>query len=146
MPKNKGLPLSTDAQPRTNHAAPKSTSPVKVVPGDRLKSLIRLVLETAEAKGWDADVAAEDKKTFNYATVAVSRTAPGTSTEITGTFEITCDEKVRVTYHPTSFHSYGLKDLYDAIGNEFWKLPWIKQNEEKGKNKSLPFYPIMTVE
>src|SRR5690348_13032556 len=66
---------------------PASTSEVK--PHDRLGAIIRLVVETAEAKGWDAEVAAEDKKKFKYATVAVSRTAPGTYTEVTGTFEIT---------------------------------------------------------
>jgi len=102
-----------------------------VSPPNKLKALARLVVETAEAKGWDADVVAKDAKTFKYATVAVSRTAPGTYQQVTGTFEITCDDRLRITYHGTSFYSYGLKDLYDAVSNEFRKLPWVKKPEEK---------------
>jgi hypothetical protein len=87
----------------------------------RLQELTSLVSDTANAKGWDVHIAAEDKKNFKYATVAVSRTAPNTYQEITGTFEITCDERIKITYHKTSFHDWGLADLYDAIANEFWK-------------------------
>jgi hypothetical protein len=85
---------------------------------------VRLITGTAKLKGWESWVQARDSKTYRYATVSVSRYA--SNQEITGTFEITCDERARITYHKTSFHSWGLEDLYDAIGNEFWKLPWVK--------------------
>lgn len=96
----------------------------------RLKQLIKLVKDTAKAKGWAAYTAVEDTKNFKYATIPVSRHAPQTYEQIAGTFEITCDERVKITYHKTSFYSWGLEDLYDAIVNEFWKLPWLKRVEK----------------
>lgn len=96
----------------------------------KLSDLINVVIETANAKGWHAHVAAKDTKNYRYATVSVSRHPPDTYQEVTGTFEITCDQRIKITYHSTSFYSWGLADLYDAIGNEFWKLPWIKREEK----------------
>jgi hypothetical protein len=92
----------------------------------RLYEIVDLVESTAEAKGWTAYLKAHDSKNFRYATVEVSR-RDSSYNEITGTFEILCDDRVRITYHKTSFYDYGLPDLYDAIGNEFLKLPWIKK-------------------
>lgn len=96
----------------------------------KLRQLIKLVTDTATAKGWLAHIASEDKKNNRYATVAVWRQAPNTYQEITGTFEVTCDQRVKITYHNTSFYSWGLADLYDAVANEFWKLPWIQKKDE----------------
>ncbi len=93
----------------------------------RLEELVELVESTAQAKGWTAYLKAHDSKNFRYATVEVSR-KDSSHNEITGTFEILCDERIRITYHKTSFFDYGLPDLYDAVGNEFLKLPWIKKN------------------
>ncbi len=93
----------------------------------RLEELVALVLGTARAKGWRASVDAEDAKTFRYATIAVERRAANNT--ITGNFELLCDERVKITYHRTSFHSYGLADLYEAIKNEFFKLPWVAKSD-----------------
>jgi hypothetical protein len=51
--------------------------------------------------------------------------------EITGTFDITCDSVVKIVPHKTSFHSWGLGDLQDAIGHEFDKISWLKKPEKK---------------
>jgi REase_DpnII-MboI len=100
----------------------------------KLEELIELVKQTAQAKGWATHVTAKDTKNFRYATVDVSRHASNTAQQITGTFEITCAERVKITHHSTSFYSWGLSDLYDAVGNEFWKLPWIQKAEKKPEN------------
>jgi hypothetical protein len=135
------------ASKRKIHEAQKSegsnSSPSKAAPKlasvperkSKLSDLINVVIETANAKGWNASVSAKDTKNYRYATVSVSRRPTDTYQEVTGTFEITCDQRTKITYHSTSFHSWGLADLYDAIANEFWKLPWIKR-EEKTVTKS----------
>lgn len=81
-------------------------------------------------------IAAQDKKEYHYATIAVSRPIQGRFEEVTGTFEITCDQRIKITYHQTSFHGYGLSDLYDAVANEFWKLPWVPKKEVASNSKS----------
>jgi hypothetical protein len=133
VPKQKKT--SAESQLPVVDRSSRSSKPTNTSPADRLNAIVQLVVDTAEAKGWKAQVAAEDSKAFKYATVAVARTAPGTYQEVTGTFEITSDDRLRITYHGTSFYSYGLKDLYDAIANEFWKLPWVKKSEEKGDSR-----------
>ena len=97
----------------------------KTIPAEkeRLDQLVDMVVATAQVKGWFSDIDAKDDKTFRYATISVERNG------ITGTFEIICDARVKITYHKTSFHSYGLADLYDAIRNEFYKLNWIERSD-----------------
>lgn len=111
--------------------------PTKDPRRQRLADMIAVVDRAAAAKGWAADVTAEDTRDYRYATIAVFRTAPGTDREITGTFELTCDKEVKITYHVTSFHSHGMADLYDAVSNEFWKLPWIKKKRPEGVAPAL---------
>jgi hypothetical protein len=106
-------------------------------PESRLQQLIKLVLETAEAKGWSAYVQAEDRRNFRYATVAVSRHAGATHQEISGLFEIVCDKRMSVSAQHTSFHNWGLPELHAAIGNELRKLPWIEQKKEEGTSKHV---------
>lgn len=147
----------------TSKAKPKSLPPVEGQPPrkvglkpthqakapdkkGRLHELTSLVTATAKAKGWDAYTAARDNNNFKYATVAVSRNAPNTYQQVTGTFEITCDEKIKITYHKTSFHSWGLEDLDDAISNEFWNLPWVKKDTTGGENSTKPAIDVALLE
>jgi REase_DpnII-MboI len=97
----------------------------------RLLEVIKLVTDIAQAKGWTARATAQDTKKFKYATVVVSRHVPDTFERITGSFEIICDDTVQITGQSTSFHSWGFAGLYDAIGNELRKLPWVTNNANK---------------
>ena len=102
----------------------------KSTPMAHLNELIELVESTARAKGWTAYLKAHDAKNFRYATVDVSR-RDASFNDITGTFEILCDDRIKISYHGTSFYKSGLADLYDAVSNEFFKLPWIKKNSSE---------------
>jgi hypothetical protein len=97
----------------------------------KLFDLLTVVTETAKAKGWQTEITALDKTNFRYATVMVHRVMRGGFgfADVSGLFEITCDQKIKISYQATSFHNYGLADLYDAISNEFWKLPWVKPKQ-----------------
>jgi hypothetical protein len=119
-----------------------SSSPKLLDPKLKLKALVKLVTDTARAKGWVSNLVAEDRKNYRHATVSVFRRAPGTSSEITGTFEILNDQRIRIAYHPTSFHSYGLADLQEAIGNEIQQLSWVKK-DTKGEQKPVSEITIL---
>ncbi|MGH7147015.1 MAG: hypothetical protein ACREIJ_03840 [Nitrospiraceae bacterium] len=123
--------------PKTHSDAASSQPPAPPNPLDpkaKLTALVKLVTGTAKAKGWISSLVANDKKNHRYATVSVFRRAPGTSYEITGTFEIMNDDRIRIKYHPTSFYSHGLADLQEAIGNEIHKLPWIKREAREDQS------------
>jgi hypothetical protein len=94
----------------------------------RLGELIALISRVAKAKGWTPYVAAKDGKLFKYATLTVSRIGPGTHEQVTGTFEVTCDEKITINYHKTSFYNWGLADLQEAIGNHFRSCLGLRSN------------------
>lgn len=112
----------------------------------RLNELVGLVQSTAKAKGWYSELSAKDGKEFRYATVFVSRTAPGTSTRVTGTFEITCDGNVRIKYHSTSFHNYGLSDLQEAIHHEIGKLQWLQMTSPPPPVATKKYEAISSIE
>jgi len=97
-----------------------------------LSDIVTLIHKVSEAKGWTSSLEAYDKKDFRFATVSVWRTTPSSGTEVSGTFEIICDDQIKINYHSTSFHNYGLADLYDAISHAFYKLklPWVKPREK----------------
>lgn len=100
----------------------------------RLRDLINIILKTSEVKGWSAEVVAADDKNHRYATISVYRVTPGSLAQVNGLFEITCDKRVKISYQCTSFLNYGLADLYDAISNEFWRLPWVKPKESENSS------------
>lgn len=110
---------------------------------EKLSALVQLVADTAEAKGWMPNVVARDEKNHRHATLSVFRRAPGIGHEVTGTFEILSDERVRIAYHNTSFYSHGLADLQEAIGNELHKLPWIKRTP---KEAPAPLSDVLILE
>ena len=131
--------------PKAHSGAASSRPPAPLKPLDskaKLMALVKLVTNTAEVKGWRSTLVAKDEKNHRHATVSVFRQAPGTYQEITGTFEVLNDERIRIAYHPTSFHSYGLADLQEAIGNEIYKLSWIKR-EPKGDQQPISEIAIL---
>jgi len=90
----------------------------------KLDDLIRALVIAAEAKGWWWQIDAKDMKAFHYSTISVARN------DVEGTFEITCDSQVKLTYHKTSFYNHGLSDLSDAALNEICKIPWVKASKK----------------
>src|SRR5581483_11925154 len=117
---------AADVSPNMTASVPTSTAQAK----ERLNQLIKLITDTAQAKGWEATLTARDKNMNRFATISVSRLDGGSFQTVSGFFDVTCHDRIRITYNKTSFHSWGLEDLYDAISNEFWKLPWVKRKDE----------------
>lgn len=107
-------------------------------PEERLQQLIRVVEDAAVAKGWKAAVTAIDQKNHQFATVSVSRYPPDTFEKITGTFEITSADRLKITYHKTSFHDWGLSDLNEAVQIEFWRLPWLRPRKQETVSAASP--------
>ncbi len=110
---------------------------------DCLNELIALVTGIAKRKGWTPYLFARDEKEHGYATVSVSRRDPNQYQEITGTFEISCNEKIRISCSKTSFYSWGLQELQEAIGNELKKLPWIENKKEPTTSSIEPATAIV---
>lgn len=131
---------STPRGPVTAPSPPTSESPDKPHASTerkrKLSEIIGLVAEIAKAKGWEAEVMTRDSEKHRYATILVSRFDGASGQNVTGLFDVTCDDRVRITYNQTSFHSTGLEDLYDAIGREFWKLPWVKPKHKDRGNEA----------
>ena len=100
-------------RPLTSTATEEKASANGASDKGRLQELVDLVANTAEAKGWEAVIAARDEKRFKYATVAVSWRAPHTFNEITGVFEITCDERIDRSPKPRPLHGADLSTSSD---------------------------------
>jgi hypothetical protein len=62
-----------------------------------LDELIGTFINAAKAKGWWSQVTAKDNKNFRYATIEVRRS------DVTATFEMTCDDQIKLSGHRTSF-------------------------------------------
>lgn len=112
----------------------------------KLERVIRLTTETAKAKGWLAIVASKDRKLFKYATIAVSRKIPGTYDEVSGTVELTCNGTVKISCCSTSFHKWGLDDLFKAIKEEITKLPWLALPASLGDNEEKQVRNLVLLE
>jgi hypothetical protein len=97
--------------------------------GARLREVLGIILQTCRAKGWKALVSNIDEENWRYATISVSRTVTtGTFPieTVNGVFDITIDGGVQISRQQTSFHGYGLQDLFDSIMAELERLPWLK--------------------
>jgi hypothetical protein len=118
----------------------------------RLKSLegqkgkfyevVNCILKTAKAKGWNAYLKNEDRENWKYATVFVRRTAD--IHEVTGNFDITVEDGVKVHPQQTSFHEHGLADLQGAIMSDLGHLSWLELVDKKKTETSPP--PITQIE
>jgi hypothetical protein len=120
-------------------------SPVQVaassksaMPKDRLSELIKIVLDTAKAKGWHAELNSSDKETFKYATVSVWKLPPGAYAEVTANFDITCTEKIKLSPHVTSGRNHGVEDLLSAAWSEIEKLPWLPKKAATPEKPAIP--------
>lgn len=103
-----------------------------------LDEIIAAFVTAANAKGWWSDVSAKDSNNFRYATIDVGRS------DVEATFEITCDDQVKLSAHKTSFYGHGVGDLRDAAWNEICRLPWLVKS--KKENESKPDWSLDIIE
>lgn len=96
----------------------------------RLDEVLSAFIGAAEAKGWYWSIDARDQKNFCYATISVERN------DICATFEITCDDKVVLSGHATTFHNHGISDLQEAAWNEIGKLPWLEKAKKENRSNA----------
>lgn len=98
----------------------------------RYEEVIEVVRRICEVKGWYYNVK-NDRKNWRYASVNVEKEIPSdyTTKTITGVLDITVDNGVKIRRNSTSFYSYGLEALQEAIMNEIKYLPWLKPAKVK---------------
>jgi hypothetical protein len=111
-------------------------------PKNQFNEVIKTVLRTVKAKGWDGDLFNKDTKTWKYASVRVKRWTG--SSWVEGNFDITIDNGVKVSLQVlTPFNPHGLTDLRESTIQELGLLPWL--NPPK-KEKPLDAPPRTKVE
>src|ERR1700691_447351 len=139
---------SGESGPERADAARSSGQPdVRVEKKNRLAQLVKLVVDTAKARGWDAWVTSRDSKKSRYATIRVARFADmDFGDRVNGLFELTCDDQVRITYSGTSSRSTGLAALDVAITDQLWKLPWVRPRDEKNGQAAKDISDIALLE
>jgi hypothetical protein len=101
--------------------------------GKALREVLEIVKTTCNLKGWKAYISNQDRKNWRYASVSVERSVKSgyTYETITGVFDISLNGGVILSANKTSFHSYGLQDLQNAIMAELEKLPWLESRRKK---------------
>jgi hypothetical protein len=65
---------------------------------------------------------------------------------VTASFELKSDERVRLAYEPTSFHHYGLPELYDAVTDAFWRLPFVGKRPKQQDEPAPPPPAVVLLE
>lgn len=111
---------------------------IKWEKGNELREVLNVIYRTCNAKGWESYESNLDEENWRYATVSVERSVSVgyTDENITGIFEITVDKGVKVSLNSTSFHKYGLRELYDSIMAELYRLSWLKTPEKNNQYSS----------
>jgi hypothetical protein len=104
--------------------------------GNRLREVIDAVHNTCKAKGWTCSTTNQDEKEWRYATVSVERLA-SSGEVVRGEFHVTVGNGVKISRQTTSFHSYGLEDLHDAIMSELKRLPWLHSADKPQQEHSV---------
>lgn len=99
----------------------------------RFEEVLNTIFDTCKAKGWEVFLPSCDKKGWRYATITVQRSAPvgHTYEKVIGQLHLTVEDGVKASLSKTTFHGYGLDDLYKAILNELGKLPWLESDAKK---------------
>lgn len=106
----------------------------------RLKEVIDIVKQTAEAKGWETDILNIDEKTWKYASIHVRRY---TGRHVEGNFDITIDGGVKIERQLIStFNPHGFADLHDAVMSELKKLQWLPSSKKKKKQELSPISKV----
>jgi len=108
----------------------------------KYEEVLEIVQRVCEANSWHYSFTNLDTNNWKYATISISRRVQ--HEEITGELHISIDDGVRVSPTDTSFHSYGLTDLHNAIMSELGDLSWLES--PKKKEKSKPQEPLAYIE
>jgi hypothetical protein len=137
----KGKPNASGYCPKHDPAR-KTASDKSNQSKNRFNEVIKTVLRTVKAKGWNGKLFNKDTKTWKYASVNVERWTG--ASWVKGSFDITVDNGVKVSMQElTPFNPHGLSDLDEAIIQELGLLPWLTPHK---KEKSMDVSPRTKVE
>jgi hypothetical protein len=101
--------------------------------GERLREVLEVFKSTCSAKGWHCDTDSMDIHNWHYATISVIRYV--SHERVSGLFDITVDDGVRVVLSKTSFYGHGLVELRDAIMDNLGQLPWLESCKKPTQSK-----------
>jgi hypothetical protein len=127
--------------PVSRAAKTESTSPILGSDGrqKRLTELVQIVIDTATAKGWSANISSRDDATFKYASVLVRRPiTPGSAVAATGVLDLTCTDIIKLSQRPSGGIEWGVQDLLNDAWAEIEKLSWIKKSAPGSPNLVPP--------
>lgn len=109
-----------------------------------LDNVLSVIIDTCKNKGWLCRIEKLDENEFKSATISVKRTVPsGFITEsITAIIELHFKDKtLEYSIEKTSFHSYGINALKNAISSNLEEKGWITSKRKKSnateKNTTL---------
>jgi REase_DpnII-MboI/Family of unknown function (DUF5763) len=99
-----------------------------------LDEVLEILTRTCEARGWSWEIESIDQKDYRHASLTVRRSVDTghTATEqVTGLCEVTVDHGVKLSLQKTSFHSYGITQLHEAMADALTRLPWLERPAKK---------------
>ena len=93
---------------------------------EKLNEVLAICKEVCEVKGWGYNLRNKDDKKWRFATVEVSRSfyKEYNSENISAEIEIQIGQKLKLSAQSTSFHSYGIQSLLNAINLGLNDLEW----------------------
>ncbi len=97
---------------------------------EKYYQVIDLVFGVCKTKKWFASLEAQDKN-FQFATIQVWKEV-GLNT-IEAVINITMSNGVKYGIEKTSFHNYGITNLFDAISLKIRELDWLENKKDKKK-------------
>jgi len=95
---------------------------------EKLNEALAICKEVCEAKGWRYSLRNKDDKKWRFATIGVSRdfNKEYGSESVSAEIEIQLGRKLKLSAQKTSFYSYGIQPLLNAIDIGFNDLEWRK--------------------
>ena len=99
-----------------------------------LNEVLAVLSATCEALGWSCQLVSIDKTDYRHASLSVKRdVATGCLVQqVTGLCEVTVDGSVKISLQGTSFYSYGISQLREALADSLGKIPWLEKPSKKG--------------
>lgn len=115
--------------------------------GATFRGILKVIHSVCAAKGWRSHTSSIDEKNWRYATIDVSRSVgPYRATQVTGTLDLTHDDgTLALQLHITSFHGYGLKNLYEDIVNELELARLISAERDAPDTQAKPIDTVKSI-